>query len=295
LLHGQQHFQRRNAFFPRLGQNVNAAYVKRLIALDMRPKGSTGRARGAIHARSFNISQEALGLLEQAGPLYALHHHQGGTGSVLVNSAHLHLESGDIDQAAIDGRRGFDLGMENHDQILMARSMIVQSAVELARSDKQLGEQPDTALHANRAAQYADKAIELALGTQNKRLLAEAYIARGMAAATDYFQDWDLARDYAARASTLLSQNDRDHLYKVLRDLKTKLTGATLVEDTLRQWSEGQLGNKTFQQVQEEFAELVIPKVWLQNGKNVTAVSRALSISPKKVRRILRSTKQDSI
>jgi tetratricopeptide (TPR) repeat protein len=272
---------------------VNAAYVKRLIALDMRPKGSAGRARGATHAKSFKISQEALELLAQAGRIYARHHHQGGTGSVLVNSAHLHLDNGNIDQASIEGQRGFDLGEEKRDQILMARSRIVQSAVELAHTEEQLGEQSDFALHANLAVQHAEEAIQLALQTQNKRLLAEAYIARGMAAAGDYFQEWDVAKEYAGKASALLSKDDRDHLYKVLGDLKVKLAGATRIEETLRLWSEGQFGNKTFQQVQEEFAELVIPNAWLQSGKNVTAVSKSLSISPKKVRRILRNTKHD--
>jgi len=269
----------------------NAAYVKRLIALDMQPKGGSGRARGATHAKSFKIAQEALEMLDQAGRIYALHDHQVGLGSVLVNSAYLHLDSGYIDRASIEGQRGFQLGEEKSDQILMARSRTVQSAVELALAEEQLGEQPDVALHANRAVQYAEHAIELALHTQNKRLLAEAYLARGMVASMDYFQEWDSAKEYAAKASALLSQNDRDHIFKVLGNLKAKLTGATRVEETLRLWSDGQLGEKTFQQIQEEFAELIIPKVWLQSGKNVTAVSRALSISPKKVRRILRNTK----
>jgi tetratricopeptide (TPR) repeat protein len=269
---------------------VNAAYVKRLMALDIQPRGNGGHA-GATHARSLKLAREALDLLERAGRIYTLHHHQGGTGSVLVNAAHLHLESGDIDQGATEGQRAFDLGSEKSDQILMARAKIVLSAVELARSEEQLGEQPDVALHANLAVQHAEKAIDLAHHTQNKRLLAEAYIARGMAAAADYFQDWEVAKEYAGKAGALLSQNDRDHLYKVLGDLKVKLVGATRVEETLRLWSDGQLGNKTFQQIQEEFAELVIPKVWLQSGKNVTSVSKALSISPKKVRRILRNAK----
>jgi DNA-binding CsgD family transcriptional regulator len=39
----------------------------------------------------------------------------------------------------------------------------------------------------------------------------------------------------------------------------------------------------------EEFAEVVIPQVWLREGKKVSRVAARLSISPKKVRRILRS------
>jgi tetratricopeptide (TPR) repeat protein len=285
-------YRKRFTEHPNLARALaNAAYVKRLVALDMQPKGGSGRARGATHAKSLKIAEEALEMLEEAGRIYALHDHHGGIGSVLVNSAYLHLDNGDIDRASIEGQRGFMLGEEKRDQILMARSRTVQSAVELALAEEQLGEQPDVALHANRAVKYAEHAIELALQTQNKRLLAEAYLARGMAASSDYFQEWDLAKECAGKASALLGQNDRDHIFKVLGNLKAKLAGATRVEETLRLWSDGQLGEKTFQQIQEEFAELVIPKVWLQRGKNVTAVSKALSISPKKVRRILRNTK----
>jgi hypothetical protein len=62
---------------------------------------------------------------------------------------------------------------------------------------------------------------------------------------------------------------------------------ATGVDEMLRAWSEGITGDKTFQEVTEEFAELVIPKVWMREGRNVSRVVERLSISPKKVRRIL--------
>ena len=271
---------------------VNAAYVKRLIALDLRPLRGGEQAVGAVHAKSLKIAREALDLLDQAGHIYSLHDHQGGTGSVLVNAAHIHLESGDIDQSETEAQRAFALGEEKHDLILMARALIVQSAVSLARAEEQLGEEQDIALHANLSVQQAESAIELAMKTQNRRLLAEAYIARGMAATGEYFREWQLAKDYAGKATALLSSDDRDHLLRTLADLKSKLLGATRIDETLRLWSDGQLGDKTFQQVQEEFAELVIPKVWLRSGKNVTLVSKALSISPKKVRRILRTVRE---
>jgi hypothetical protein len=47
------------------------------------------------------------------------------------------------------------------------------------------------------------------------------------------------------------------------------------------------VGDKTFQQITEEFAELVIPKVWEREGRKISRVAARLSISPKKVRRIL--------
>jgi DNA-binding NtrC family response regulator len=47
--------------------------------------------------------------------------------------------------------------------------------------------------------------------------------------------------------------------------------------------------NKTFQQMTEEFARIVIPQVWEREGRKVSRVAGKLSISPKKVRRILHS------
>jgi len=64
---------------------------------------------------------------------------------------------------------------------------------------------------------------------------------------------------------------------------------ASGINETLRAWSEGLIGDKTFQQVAEEFAEIVIPKVWAREGKKISRVAERLSISPKKVRRILRN------
>jgi hypothetical protein len=61
------------------------------------------------------------------------------------------------------------------------------------------------------------------------------------------------------------------------------------VDEKLRAWSRGIVGQKTFQQVTEEFAEVVIPQVWLREGKRISRVAQHLSVSPKKVRRILRN------
>ena len=267
---------------------VNTAYVKRLLALELHPRN--GQASGAVHARSLQLSSEALALLEQAGQIYALHHHQTGTGSVLVNAAHIHLERGDIDQAAAGARRAYDLAEEKGDQILMARARVVQAAVDLARSEEQLGDEPNIGLHAHAAVDHAEAAISLARHTQNKRLLCETFLARGLVAASEFFQEWELAKEMVSKAAALLTHDDRDHLYKQLGALKARLASATHVDATLRAWCDGQMGDKTFQQVQEEFAELVIPKVWLRSGKNISLVAKNLSISPKKVRRILRST-----
>ena len=70
--------------------------------------------------------------------------------------------------------------------------------------------------------------------------------------------------------------------------MKAKVLRGGSVNPTLRAWSQGLVGDKTFQQISEEFAELIIPKVWEREGRKISRVaSRVPAMSPKKVRRIL--------
>jgi len=105
---------------------VNAAYVNASLHSICSPRPRRSGARFDSR-RSLLISREALEMLRKAGDIYAIHHHQGGTGSVLVNTGHIHLESGDIDKASEEGQKAYKLGEERHDQILMARARILQS------------------------------------------------------------------------------------------------------------------------------------------------------------------------
>ena len=266
---------------------VNAAYVKRLIALDLRHRSTSGRAKGADHVRYLEICQEALELLRRAGDIYSRQHHQAGTGSVLVNAGHLHLDSGDIDRAEDEAQKAYQLGEDKQDHILMARARILQANIHNERAEEQVGGSGDTARHAHLARTYSEEAISLARLTQNNRLLAGAYVARSTIAANDFFQDWETAKHFASLAGEMLGKDDLDHLSKQLSSLKTRILRATGIDEMLRAWSEGIVGDKTFQQVTEEFAELVIPKVWEREGRKIARVAELLSISPKKVRRFL--------
>jgi len=270
---------------------VNAAYVRRLMALDLRSGANRGQAHGSVNSKYLKLTREALELLERAREVYAKHRHLAGLGSVLVNAGYLHLESGDIDKASIEADQAVKLGDEKKDLILMTRARNLQSAVNRVKSEEQLDGNDDIHTCTRLAIEFSEEAIELAKKTQNRRLLAEAYITRGLASLDEQSRDLEVARHCASEVATLLSDGDRDHLFKELGELKEKILRCVGVEDTLRRWSEGQIGRKTFQQVQEEFAELVIPRVWENLGRNVSRVSAQLSISPKKVRRLIRKVR----
>lgn len=278
---------------------VNAAYVRRLLALQLRKKidsrarpGTPVKSSAALtdlRTRYQQISHEAILDLRRARQIYALHPHAGGAGNVLFNLGYLHLDRGDIDHAAHEASEAHRLGLDKNDHILMARARILQAATENARVEEQLGEDVDIAVHANRALQHSEEALALARHTQNRRLLAGAWIARGMTAANDFFQDWEVARRCASEASDLMGPGENDHLAEDLAALKSQIVQAAGISDTLRAWSEGMVGDKTFQQITEEFAEIVIPKVWMREDRKIARVAARLSVSPKKVRRILRN------
>lgn len=280
---------------------VNAASVKRLIALQLRRRidaraesSHAGRrtlpqATGSALAKYAQICREALEELRRAGEIYTLHHYYTGIASALVSTGYLHLDSGNIELGASEGLKAYELARDRNDHIHMARARTLQCIAENARVDEQLGEDADAAIHANNARKFAEEAVQWAELTQNRQLVAEAYVARGRMFANDFFQQWDEAKRCAEQAAALIGPEDRDHLWEDLMALKTRILRASSIDETLRAWSEGILGEKTFQQVTEEFAEIVIPKVWQREGKKVSKVSSRLSISPKKVRRVLRN------
>jgi hypothetical protein len=131
--------------------------------------------------------------------------------------------------------------------------------------------------------------VQLALQTQNRRLLASAHIIRGLVAASEFLKEWEEARRCEMESAALLRSYDRDHLSDELAVLKLRVTRSIGIDETLRAWSQGIVGRKTFQQMTEEFAEVVIPQVWICEGKKVSRVAERLSVSPKKARRILRN------
>jgi tetratricopeptide (TPR) repeat protein len=280
---------------------VNVAYTRRLMALEVRKRidrpaapgrGPRAKKEGTFSGESLRLryqelSRAALGDLKRAREIYELHKYGDGIGNVTLNLGYLHLDRGEIALADPEAEEAYRVGMEKGDHILMARARILQAAIENARVDEQTVE--DAPMHARRALEFSEEALALAKGTQNLRLLAGAAIARGMTAANDVFQDWEEARKRATEATGLIGPGENDHLVEDLARLKTSVVQASGINDTLRAWSEGMVGSKTFQQVSEEFAEIVIPKVWAREGRKIARVASHLSISPKKVRRILRN------
>jgi tetratricopeptide (TPR) repeat protein len=283
----------------------NMANVKRLIALQLRRKIDTdaarrrkaatrGRARDGDGDRKHpyrdrfeQLRQEALADLGEAAAIYEQYGNHHGLGSVRMNYGYLHLDNGDLEKADLEAQTAFRLAEERRDYLLMARARLLHCMIENARVEEGIGESTEPGSHARLAQDCAQEAIELAKHTENRSLLAQAYVWQGLTYCNRFFDDPESARRCYDQAITLSKGDHADEGWEDLQTLKAKTLRGGSVNPTLRAWSQGSVGDKTFQQIAEEFAELIIPKVWEREGRKVSRVAARLSMSPKKVRRIL--------
>ena len=282
---------------------ANMAFVKRLIAFRLGKKIDRevarrlkGGGRNPLPAASPKLKErihleglrtEALAHLSQAELIYTLYDDHRGLGTVRVDRGLLCLDGGDLDGAATEAAAAYRLGEERKDYILEARARILQATVENAKLEEQIEDKWDLSRRAQLAFDFAREAVELAKHTQNRRLLARAYIVQGFVLANDFFGDAYAAGESCDRAAALLKPEGQDYVWEDLQTLRKKLVKGGTIDSVLRQWSQGIVGDKTFQQITEEFASIVIPKVWKREGRKISRVAARLSISPKKVRRVL--------
>ncbi len=279
---------------------ANMAYVKRLTAIRLaqkidaearRRRKTAARASEAAPAsvtarqRIEQLHAEVLSYLVQAEEIYRTLNHHRGWGTVHVERGLLYLDIGDLERAPAEAVAAYQLGAEKKDNILMGRARIVQSMIESAKYEEGLGDDP--AAHAQRAQDFAREALTCAQHTENRHLLARAYIWQGMVLANDFFNNTEAARECCDRAAEYLTPGIHDHLWEEQQALKARVLHGGGVDAMLRKWSQGETGDQTLQQLAERFAEIIIPKVWEREGRKVSRVAAKLSVSPKKVRRIL--------
>jgi tetratricopeptide (TPR) repeat protein len=173
---------------------------------------------------------------------------------------YLHLDDGDLDLATSRAAAAYRLGNDKKDTVLKARSRILQSAIESAKVEEQIIERSGSRRSIRLASEYAKEAVEYARDTQNRQLIAQALVTLGLVHVNE--GDMDGALDCCDQATELLKPDTHDQAWKDLQALKAKLNRAGGIETILREWSRGSVGNRTFQQITEDFAAIVIPKVW---------------------------------
>ncbi len=298
-----EHFRKRNPQHRNLARSLaNIAYVQRLIArqiiqqMDLeaqrrrrsKAKAAPARGRTGNYREQYEeLRESAFNNLAQAERIYRHHKLHHGIGNVLENRGLLYLDSGELDRAAQQAADAYDIGRQENDSIITARARMLQCQVEQGLLEEEVEGSAHSWEHAQAARDYAREAVDAAAHTQNQRLLARAYIWRGVTACNPGINDLEDARHCADRAASFMKTAQDDDLWEELHRLKQKITPRGAVDPLLRAWSQGETRGKSFQKLAEEFAEIVIPRVWEKEGKKVARVAKALRVSPKKVRRIL--------
>jgi tetratricopeptide (TPR) repeat protein len=280
---------------------VNLAFVKRLVAVRAQKELDTAAAsrRGAgagpgepakeQRARIEQIRQEARACLAEAGGIYQHHQNHRGIAGVEITDGFLRLDSGDLERAAADAAEAFTHGSGKSDLIVMARARTLQCIVENANIEEQLG---DPAQHREAAEVFAREAVGFAGRTENRRLLARALVWQGLTYTAEP-ADLEAARRCCDQATALLQPEglERQYIWDDLEMLKGRVLRSRPIDRMLRAWCAGIVEGQSFQQITEEFAQIVIPRVWEREGRKVSKVAEKLSISPKKVRRILHAAR----
>jgi len=283
---------------------LNIGFVNRLIALEIQKtadseaasrRGAAGAAARADAARAQRqrigeIRERAREQLQESMAIYTRHDNHRGMAGVHVNQGLLALDFGELDSAAAEAESAFRHGEGKQDAIVMARARTLQCMVENARLEEEIG---DAGHHFEKAEACAREAVDFAGHTQNRRLLARAHIWQGLTHTAPSHGDPDLARRCCEEAVALLKPEglERQYVWHDLELLKSKVLHSGPVDPVLRAWSAGIVGDKTFQEITEEFARLIVPKVWEREERKVSRVAARLSMSPKKIRRILRAVR----
>jgi tetratricopeptide (TPR) repeat protein len=238
--------------------------------------------------RLAKLRSEALEHLETARAIYQRRPNYHGAGTLHLNAAYIHLDGGDFQRAEEEAASAYEVAEEKEDYILMVRARILQCMIENAKLEEDVSEGADPGSCARRALEFSQEAIKLAKHTQHHLLLARAYVWLGLTECNSFFDNPEAARESYDLARSSYGTNPPDN--NILQELQTlggKILHKGSVHPTLKAWSQGAVGEKTFRQISEEFAEIVIPRVWEREGRKVSRVAARLSISPKKVRRIL--------
>ncbi len=269
-------------------------------------KPSVPRIRAQFEA----LQAEALAHLDQAAAIFARERDAAangandgekvrqsrGEGNLRITYGHIFLDNGDFERAEREALAAYEHGRDKNDSILVARARLLGCMIENAKIEEGLPEEVkqddsdlalDSPRHAQLAERYGLEAVEAAKHTQNQQLLSRAYIWLGLTQSSEYFNNLEDARTSLNLALSFMKADPYQPHWDDLKTLKARVLRGGNVDETLRAWSQGAVGAKSFRQITEEFAEFIIPKIWEREDRKIARVARRLSISPKKVRRVL--------
>jgi tetratricopeptide (TPR) repeat protein len=230
------------------------------------------------------LYEAILSDLDRAAGIYEQQPNVRGIARVHLYRGYLYQAMEEMDRAMREASQAYAFAESKRDIILMSAARHLQCMIEEANVEEEIENWAD---HALAAQEYARDAVELASATEDRQLLARAHIWFGIVLSNALFNARDRAHEEMQAAAKLLDATAPGHIWEEFRTLKKRLMEHGAVDAKLGQWARGEIREKTFRELEEDFADLVIPIAWQQEGRKVSRVASRFSISPKKVRRVL--------
>jgi tetratricopeptide (TPR) repeat protein len=243
-----------------------------------------GPSRSVLVKELSNVYNVALANLDDAAQIYQRYPKSRGVAKMHLVRGYLYLDKGELDLSSEEAARAYASAKSRRDLIAMASARSLQCMVENAFVEEEVDAWTE---HALASQDYVEDAVELASKTQNRQLLATVYTWYGLTLSNSFFNDRVRAREVMDKAAEYLEPGIRDRIWEEFQILKRRVLENSSVTPKLMQWVHGEIGSRTFRQLEEDFADLVIPVAWEQEEKKVSRVASRLSISPRKVRRVL--------
>ncbi len=160
-----------------------------------------------------------------------------------------------------EANEAFRLGQAKKDFILLSRARLVHSELESAKYDDGIDEGYDPTLHAQRAHDYAQDALNFARRTNDRRLLAAANIRVGLSMCNEFFNDLDSASGYCEEAAKYLAHSRREQFGEDFRRLKAYILHEKRADVAAQGRSDIVVGERTLRQLKDEFDQMVILQV----------------------------------
>jgi len=244
-----------------------------------------GTSRAVLLQELSDLCGQTLAGLDRAAQIYRDASDTRGVSRVHVIRGFLYLESGELDLAANEAENGYQLARSKNDQLRMATARNLQCLVENTAVEEGIG---GVAEHALAALEYAREAVELAGNTPHRMVLASAYIYLGLILSNEYFNNREGAHDVMERVAPCLESDLLYFVRESYQRLKKRLREEVTLESALIRLAQGEIGAKTYRELMEDFTDLVISTVWDEEKRVIKYTAARLSISRKKVRRVLR-------
>lgn len=274
--------------------HINSAFVCRLMTRDLGDLRILPEVRAEVTLEIKQLRDRARAEINEALSIYrfAPNRHLGALSRLHSVSALLYFDEPDFEKAAAEADTAYFYAYERGDNIGMANARIIQSKLLLDGGWKGY-------VDAHEALQLAKDAVDYAEQTENRRVLARAYMRKADALLALPEKDHVRAQQCLAKARKCLVPEDRDYLSNALRRLE-KLServseekqrpNAVVACTTVAQMRRDVEAGHSLAEMSEAYEERVARFVCIELcDRNITKAAAVLKAGARKVRRAMSS------